>query len=129
MSIVVNQDLLADGDDAESSLPDGVYPEADWKEWKAAKTLPEGRTELFTANGRVYTAPSYISPSVTFRYMKAMRQRSGEENAMADLLYETLGDAIMDHLASEDLSADEFRQVMTVVRKHVAGAAQKVLGN
>lgn len=132
MSIVINADLLDDGEGkpaTQPQLPDGVYPEADWQQWKQARTLPDGRTELFTVNGRVYTAPSRVDPGAVFRYMRAMRKRTGEEEALADLMYDTLGDGVMDALATEKLSVEEFQQVMKVVQKHTAGAARVTLGN
>lgn len=136
MSLQINEDLLRDdadtaagSSDNDVQLPDGVYPDAEWAEMKAARKLPEGRTELFGVNGRVYTAPSLIDPGVIFRYMKAVRQRDPGDSAMADLLYELLGEPVMDVLAEEKLSPEEFRSVMKVVQKHVAGATKKVMGN
>lgn len=132
MSIVFNQDLLSDdpaGEADSAPLPDGVYDEQDWAERKTARQLPPGRTELFTVNGRVYTAPSTVDPGVIFRYMKVLRQRGDTETAMADMLYDVLGDAVMDILGQEKLDPDEFRQVMRVVQKHVAGATKQTLGN
>ena len=133
MGVQINQAVLdGDGDDDPQSplpLPDGVYLADDWAKMKQAKELPDGRTELFTVNDRVYTAPTAVDHRAVFRYMKAVRQRRGDEEAMADMMYETLGDAIMDALAEEKLDPDEFRQVMHVVQKHVAGATRKTLGN
>ena len=133
MGIQINQAILdgpGDGDDPQSlPLPEGVYLVDDWAKMKEAKELPSGRTELFTVNDRVYTAPTAVDHRAVFRYMKAVRKGHGDEAAMADMMYETLGDAVMEALAEETLAPDEFRQVMRVVQKHVAGATKNALGN
>lgn len=131
MAIVFNEELLQDesgGDDIQSSLPEGVFLDKQWAEWKADKQLPDDRQELFTVNGRVYTAPKRVDHRVVFQYMKALRNGQGEQ-AMADALYGVLGEPVMDVLATEKLSDEEFRTVMKVVEKHLAGAVKRTLGN
>ena len=119
MSFAVNQDLLQDEGDPEV-LPVGVYLDGE--------PVPADRTLLFGVNGKQYTAPKKVPKKVVFRYLRALHNDEGEK-AMADMVYEVLGDAVMDALATEDLHDDEFDQVMRVVRKHVMGATEATLGN
>lgn len=130
MSIVFNQDLLADdpGGDGPSSLPEGVFLAGDWAKMAEDKSLPADRQELFTVNGRVYTAPKRVDHRVVFQYMKSVRNGDSEQG-MANALYGVLGDAVMDVLATEELSPDEFRTVMKVVERHLAGSVRRTLGN
>jgi hypothetical protein len=121
VGVTVNQALLNGVDqDKPTALPEGVYPEGE--------LIPDDRIELFTVNGRVYTAPKHVNPQVMFRYMRSVRKGHDEEG-MATLLYDTLGEAVMDALADEDLAPEEFTQVIKVIEAHVSGAARKVLGN
>lgn len=121
MAIQVNTALLEDGaaTGTDTPLPEGVYPEG--------QDLPGGRVLLFTVNGRQYTAPKNVDNRVIFRYFRAVRE-GREETGMADMLYGVLGEAVMDALAEEDLSDDEFEQVMQVIQKHVAGSAAAKMG-
>jgi len=133
MGIVVNSQLLATDEDspagADKALPAGVFKEEIWDDWASAGQLPEDRVELFRVNGRVYTGAKQVNLQIVFRYMKALRLREDTELAMADLLYGALGEPVMDVLASEGLSVDEYKAVMKVAQKYIAGAAKQLLGN
>lgn len=103
------------------ALPDGVF--------RVGDDLPDERTELFRANGRIYTVPRAVNPRVVFAFMRDIRQKQSQEVAAANLLYAILGDATMDFLADEDLSDDEMKAVMKAVQRHAMAATKNVLGN
>jgi hypothetical protein len=133
MGMQVNEDILNDTQDGKPILIDGVYDDEVWDGWKLAKTLNEhapDRAELFRVNGRVYTAPSRLDGRVMFRFMRATRKagEQGDARAYADLMYDVLGDAVMDALADEEMSDEETAAVMKVVEKHTAGVMKKTLG-
>lgn len=139
MGITVNQDLLTDDvtPTGKPTLPDGVFDALEWDSWVDEKRAgsvgreePQTRIELFRVNGRVYTAPTRFDPGAMFRYMRAVRKGGAGDDMgpVANLMYDVLGDAVMDALADEKLSEDEFRTVMKVVQKHTAGLAQRTLG-
>jgi len=117
--LAVNEELLRDEQEQEV-LPVGVY--------LASEPIPADRAKLFEVNGRQYTAPRLVDRRVIFRYLRSLHNDEGEK-AMADMVYEVLGGAVIDVLAEEDLTEEQFDQVMRVVRKHIGGAAEKTLGN
>ena len=123
--LTVNPSLL--GDDASTGgLPAGVYRVgADGSE----PVVPADRVELFRAEGKIFTIPRQVDPGIAFRYLRSIRQRRDSEAAMADMLYDVLGEAVMDALADTKLTPDQFGQVMKAVNKHTMGAIQKALGN
>jgi hypothetical protein len=133
MGVLVNQALLNDEPVDEAGnpvLPMGVYPSEEWAGYEQTKSGPAlERVKLFEVNGRAYTAPKAFDNRVMFRYMRAVRKNKGDDIApVADLMYDVLGDAVMDCLADEQLTESEFSQVMKVVEKHTAGVAQRALG-
>lgn len=117
----INTGLQVNPEMAGDDLPEGVFREG--------VILPEDRTELFRANGRVYTVPKEVNPRIAFRFMRDIRRQQSQEVAAANLLYSILGDATMDFLADEDLSQDEMKQVMKAVQKHAMAATKNALGN
>lgn len=121
MGVKVNEDLLVDEAQQDGEvLPAGVYLEGE--------PVPSDRTKLFEVNGRQYTVPKVVNPQVMFRYLRSVR-RDESDRATADMLYDVLGEAVMDALADEKLSPDEFSQVMRAIRKHVMGSTELTLGN
>lgn len=98
------------------TLPEGVYC--------ADQTLPDGRTELFRANGRIYTLPTKASAKMAFRMMRRIRLGASEIEAMTGMLYDVLGDAVMDFLADEDLSEEQMDWVTDAISKYMFGAAK-----
>jgi len=116
--LVVNQELLVE--DAPRAMPEGVYPSGD--------EIPPDRVLLFEVNGRQYTVPKRVNPNVVFRYLRAVRREEGER-AIAEMMYQVLGEGVIDALADEDLSDEQMAQVMKVVRRHVMGATEATLGN
>ena len=127
MGITVNQALLdsEDGSTGLEALPVGVYftPKPDEPEWKC----PEDRAELFRTDKKIYTAPKRVPGKIVMQYMRAIHKGSSDQ-AMAQVLYQVLGEGIIDALADEDLTEDEFKTVMKVVEKHTLGATQRLLG-
>lgn len=135
MGVKINEEILNEDLDEQGQpvLVDGVYLEGDWDRWKSERSLGEhapSRTELFRVNGRVYTAPSRLDGRVMFRFMRATRRAGdgGDSKAYSDLMYDVLGDAVMDALADEEMSDEETAAVMKVVEKHTAGAMKRTLG-
>ena len=123
--LTVNPSLLGD-DTANGGLPAGVYRVGvDGTE----PAIPGDRVELFRADGKVFTIPKVVDPGIAFRYLRSIRKRRDSEAAMADMLYDVLGEAVMDALADTKLTPDQFTQVMKAVNKHTMGAIQKALGN
>lgn len=124
MGVVVNPDVAADSEDPETAaLPEGVYKNTgeDW-------SCPDpDRVELFRTDARIFTAPKNANPQIVFRYLRSMRKGSGDAG-MAELLYEVLGEPIMDALADEKLTEAEFKAVMGVVEAHALKATKRVLG-
>lgn len=130
MAFSVNPDLLGDepatdqaAPAAAPKLPPGVYLEDE--------PIPEGRTELFRCNGRKYTLSKVVDPRLMFRYLRELKRNRGtSELAMAGLLYDVLGEAIVDALADEDLSTTEMQQVMEAVKRYTMSAVDQAgLGN
>jgi hypothetical protein len=118
----VNPSLLADGDEetADGGLPDGVYPEG--------TVVPPEREELFRVEGKIYTVPKRIDPGIAFRYMKSVRKGRGDQ-AAADMLYDVLGEAVIDVLAADKLDQDQVAAVMKAAEKYAMSAIRKTLGN
>lgn len=126
MGIKVNTVLMNGGGSIkDDGLPEGVYKnpgeDAEW-------VCPEGRTELFRTDALIFTAPTSINPQVTVRYMRNLRKSGSQDTALANLLFDVLGESVMDALADEDLSEDEFALVMKVVEKHVLGVTRRLVG-
>jgi hypothetical protein len=125
MGIVVNPDVVADSEESgAATLPEGVYRNEQDEDWKCPD--PE-RVELFRTDAKIFTAPKSANPQVVFRYLRAMRKGAGDAG-MAELLYEVLGEPIMDALADEKLTESEFKAVMGVVEAHAMKATKRVLG-
>lgn len=117
----VNAELLEQTEQDQEVLPVGVYLEAE--------PIPADRVLLFEVNGRQYTSPKKVDHRVVFRYLKALRQDNDSAVALAHLMYDALGDAVMDALGTEELDDEQFQTVMRVVEKHVMGATNQTLGN
>lgn len=112
----------ADPADAGGALPAGVF-------WVGAE-LPAGRLELFRVNGRVYTVPAAADPRIVFRMLRAMR-KGDQDRAMADMLYDVLGEPVVDALADEEgLDAAQLGQIMQAIQKYTMSAMKRAgLGN
>lgn len=121
MGVTVNAELLQDGEADPEVLPVGVYLEGE--------PIPPDRTLLFGVNGRQYTAPKKVDKRVVFRYLRSLHDEDSDERALADMMYGVLGEGVIDALATEELSDEEFDQVMKVVRRHTMGATEATLGN
>lgn len=102
------------------TLPDGVYPVGD--------EIPPHRAEIFRANGRVYTVQRQVDPRVAFKLIRSIKNGDGDR-AQAELLYQVLGEGVIDFLADEELTPDQFQAVMKAVRKYSMGAVKDLLGN
>lgn len=117
----VNPELADD----ETTLPEGVY--------RVQTDIPAERVELFRigADGdtRIYTIPRKVNPRHSMGMLRDIRKGGGQEVALTNFMYAVLGDAVMDALADEELSEEEFEAVMKAVRKHATGAMKKTLGN
>jgi hypothetical protein len=122
--VTVNPALL--DEESRTGLPAGVYLVDDAE---GQTVIPPDRVELFRAEGKIFTIPKMVDPGIAFRYLRAIRKNRDSEAAMADMLYDVLGEAVMDALADTKLTPDQFTQVMKAVNKHTMGAIQKALGN
>lgn len=111
-------DTAADSPAGETrpALPRGIY--------YADAALPDDRAELFRVADRVYTVPKKVDPRVAFRQMRRLRQGVSEEKAIADSLYDVLGDAVMDFLADEELTEEQYEAVGDAISKYMMGAAK-----
>jgi hypothetical protein len=117
----VNPSLLSDDEEGTAGgLPDGVYLEGD--------AVPPDREELFRVEGKVYTVPKKIDPGIAFRYMKSVRKGKSDQ-AAADMLYEVLGEPVIDVLAADKLDEDQVAAVMKAAEKYAMSAIRKTLGN
>jgi hypothetical protein len=97
-------------DTPDQDLPEGVFLEG--------TEIPEGRTHLFTLEGRMYTAPSKLPPNITFKMLRKART-DGTEAAMLELAEAVIGSDVVDILADHDeLTEQEFEAIMRVVEKH-----------
>lgn len=121
MAVSVNEELLAEAEQLDNVQPPGVYLEGE--------PIPPDRVLLFEVNGKQYTAPKRVDHRIVFRYLKAVRQGDSDTSAIAHLMYDLLGEAVMDALATEELDEKEFQTVMKVVERHTMGAMEKTLGN
>lgn len=99
-----------------AALPEGVY----WDD----QPLPVDRAELFRVNGRVYTVAAQIDPRVAFRQMRRLRKGASEQQAAADAIYDVLGDAVMDYLADEKLTEEQYGQVTSAVEQYMLSASK-----
>lgn len=86
---------------------------------------PETETiEIFSIDGKPFSIPLDVSPSVSLRFMKLARLE-GMEIAMAGLLEEMLGSEAYDALANyPHLTKEQFSDVMLLVRRHTMGAVE-----
>lgn len=116
-----NSELLEQVEQEQEVLPVGVY--------LIGEPVPADRVKLFEVNGRQYTSLKTVDHRIVFRYLKTLRKDSDSAAAMANLMYDALGDAVMDALATEELTPDQFDIVMRVVEKHIMGATNQALGN
>jgi hypothetical protein len=116
--LAVNTELL--DDEQPDVLPKGVY--------LIDEPIPQDRVKLFEVSGRQYTVPRVVDKRVVFRYLRSLHNDEGER-ALADMMYEVLGSAVIDTLAEVELTDDQFGAVMRAVRKHVMGATEGALGN
>lgn len=125
MGIQINEELLdaARGGEIErlEPLPEGVYP--------AGSEIPPDRTHIFDVGDRMYTIPTRPNPRVVFRYLRAVRRTGGDEQAMAILLEEVLGEAVFDAMCDEDLDEKQYTQVMKIVERHTLGVMKQTMGN
>ena len=116
----VNPELTGEDGENPNLLPAGVFLEGD--------EIPAERQELFRVNGRVYTVAKHIDPRIAFRYMRAVRKGRGDE-AAANMMYDVLGEAVIDALADENLEPDHIKAVMKAAEKYAMSAIRVTLGN
>lgn len=103
-------------------LPEGVY--------KVGAEISPERVEIFRVNDRVYTLLRQVDPRVVFRMIREIHKGGGNADiAQANLLYEVLGEGVIDFLAEEKLDPDQYTQVMKAVQKHTMKSARQLLGN
>jgi hypothetical protein len=85
---------------------------------------PVGRTLLFTLDGKDYTVPEKLRPSVGIKYLYALKIR-GEAVATAELLFDVLGADAMKALSeNEKMNAEDMDMVTGIVRDLAMGAFQ-----
>lgn len=84
---------------------------------------------LFVLDGKTYTIPAKPKANITLKYLRNIRTM-GEDIAAGELLEGLLGsegyEALMNH---DDLTMDQFQQVMLAAQKHVLGAIEEAQGN
>ena len=89
---------------------------------------PADRIELFEINGKKYYVPKRPGANVALKYMRDIRAH-GREAAMYGLLEAMVGKEGMDALADyEDLTEEEFEQVLDAVSRHVLGPLERGTG-
>lgn len=94
----------------------------------AAGTTPEGKSHLFDLAGKRFYIDSVIAPNVAFKYLRDVR-RNGSEAALANVIVTAIGEEALDALAdADDMSPEEARSLMGIIRKHVMGELEKHLG-
>jgi hypothetical protein len=107
-------------EDEIDTLPPGVYLED--------QQIPPDRVKLFELEGKHYTAARHFPPNLVFKFMKQSRTR-GVDMATFWLIEQIISEPVVDVLAEhEDLTEEQFEQVMRVVRKHTLGVMEKAGG-
>lgn len=85
--------------------------------------------ELFELNGTTYSIPAKPKAHLSVRYLFQVRDL-GEDVASANLLASVLGEdgfrALSDY---EDLTPDDFKQIMEAVKEVVMGGQENAMGN
>lgn len=83
---------------------------------------------LFELDGREYRVPARPRAVVALRYLRAVRDK-GSDVAAATLLTELLGTDGFDALCEyEDLTADQFKTIMTAAQKLTMGSMEEAFG-
>lgn len=95
-----------------------------------AQTTTETATvPLFVLDGKTYSIPAKPKANITLKYLKQVRT-VGEDVAAGELLEGLLGtdgyEALMNH---DDLTMEQFQQVMLAAQQHVLGAIEEAQGN
>lgn len=107
--------------ESDSELPEGVF--------LVGTELPPERVEIFRVNGRVYTVARRVDPRVVFKLLRDIKRSQDSTIALSNLMYSVLGEGVMEFLAEEQLSDEEFEAVMKAVQKHTMKATNRILGN
>ena len=83
---------------------------------------------LFELDGREFRVPARPRAVVALRYLRAVRDK-GSDVAAATLLTELLGVDGFDALCEyEDLTADQFKEIMAAAQKLTMGAMEAAFG-
>jgi hypothetical protein len=94
----------------------------------ASVTVPEGKVHLFDLGGKRYYMDEFVKPNITFAYLRDVRKR-GSDVAIANLIYETMGEEAMDALAdADDMSREDAKALMAIVQKHAVGQVENLTG-
>jgi hypothetical protein len=121
----------ADGPPPSNSTAEAITPTVP----AALVTLPASTASsmtdtvvLFELDGREYRVPARPRAVVALRYLRAVRDK-GTDVAAATLLTELLGVDGFDALCEyEDLTADQFKSIMTAAQKLTMGAMEEAFG-
>ncbi len=90
---------------------------------------PDDEIELFSIDGVSYTIPAKPRVNVALKYLWHVRQY-GEDRAAAELMESLLGPKGFQALVEyDDLTPDQFGQILTIAQQHVLGALESVRGN
>lgn len=84
---------------------------------------------VFSIDGVEYGMPAHIKRNLALKYLRMIRTR-GQSVADAWMIEEVFGaeafEALMNH---DDLTDDQFAQVMAIVEGHVLGQMEQLAGN
>lgn len=86
------------------------------------------KVHLFTLADKRYYMDKVVPPNIAFRYLRDIRKQ-GQEKALANVIYDVMGDEAMDALAeAEDMTPEDATQIMDIIKKHVVGQLEKYTG-
>lgn len=85
---------------------------------------------LFSINGTEYVIPAKPRPNIALKYLWSLKNTANEEMAAAQLLEDMLGKKGWEALVTfEDLTVDQFKQVLDIAKDTAMAGMDTALGN
>lgn len=93
------------------------------------QATPDAMIDLFSIDGVTYQIPAKPRVNIALKYLWHVRQY-GEDRAAAELMEALLGAKGFQALVEyDDLSPEQFSQILSIAQQHVLGALEATRGN